>query len=75
MTKQKPDLANILADAGGSRRKNQPDADPQPEIYTQPGRAGAWATNTPSSSCSIRTRYFMLLLHRRTGIGGSLISR
>jgi hypothetical protein len=34
MTKQKPDLANILADAGGSRRKNQP------ETYTQPGRAG-----------------------------------
>ncbi len=40
MTKQKPDLANILADAGGSRRKSRPEADPQPETYTQPGRAG-----------------------------------
>ena len=40
MTKQKPDLVNILADAGGSRRKSRPEADPQPETYTQPGRAG-----------------------------------
>ena len=40
MTKQTPDLANILADAGGSRRKVQAEAEPQPEIYTQPGRAG-----------------------------------
>jgi|SRR6266850_1920626 len=42
MTKQKPDLANILADAGGSRRKNQPEADTdtRAETYTQPGRAG-----------------------------------
>ena len=40
MTKQKPDLANILADAGGSRRKAQAEAEPQPENYTQRGRAG-----------------------------------
>ena len=41
MPKQTPDLANILADAGGSRRKVvQAEAEPQPETYTQPGRAG-----------------------------------
>jgi hypothetical protein len=40
MTKQTPDLANILADAGGSRRKVQAEAEPQLETYTQPGRAG-----------------------------------
>jgi Antitoxin-like ribbon-helix-helix len=40
MTKHKPDLANILADAGGSRRKARAAAEPQPEPYTQPGRAG-----------------------------------
>jgi hypothetical protein len=42
MTKQKPDLANILADAGGSRRKAavQTESTPQPTTYTQPGRAG-----------------------------------
>ena len=40
MAKQTPDLANILADAGGSRRKVQAEAEPQPETYTQPGRAG-----------------------------------
>jgi hypothetical protein len=40
MTKQKPDLANILADAGGSRRKVQAEVEPKPETYTQPGRSG-----------------------------------
>jgi hypothetical protein len=40
MTKHTPDLANILADAGGSRRKVQAEAEPPPETYTQPGRAG-----------------------------------
>jgi hypothetical protein len=43
MAKPKADLANILADAGGSRRKAQPEpaaSKEMAEIYTQPGRVG-----------------------------------
>lgn len=42
---RKPDLANVLADAGGSRRKPAApnlviEAPAEKQAYTQPGRAG-----------------------------------
>jgi hypothetical protein len=40
MTKHTPDLATVLAEAGGSRRKVQAEAEPHHEPYAQPGRAG-----------------------------------
>jgi hypothetical protein len=41
---RRPDLANVLADAGGSRRKPVPpklvEQPAEKQAYTQPGRAG-----------------------------------